>query len=163
MTYTYDDFLMYVPDLRNYVRSKVKTDWWKDIVQDTLVYLFIKFDKLIISNLKGLIINTANFFINKHFGSRKILYYDIPETKYLYNLTEHMNPVFKIGVWNSSGIDDRLYQNLRKVSKALFVPFEMQMNDVRVRDIAIELQLNENTVKTRIKRCKEMLREGIEL
>lgn len=161
MIYTYDDFLQYLPDLKKYVRSKIKTDIWKDVVQDTLIYLYIKFDKLIITDLKGLIINTARFFVNKHFRTSKIEYSDVLETKYMFFVTDTMNPVFKIGSWNGNDIDDKLYSNLRRVSKTLFEPFEMQMNNKSVKEISEELELNENTVKTRIKRCKEFLKEGL--
>jgi len=161
MIYTYDDFLQYLPDLKKYVRSKIKTDIWKDVVQDTLFYLYIKFDKLIITDLKGLIINTARFFVNKHFRASKIEYSDVLETKYMFSVTDTMNPVFKIGSWNGNDIDDKLYSNLRRVSKTLFEPFEMQMNNKSVKEISEELELNENTVKTRIKRCKEFLKEGL--
>lgn len=161
MVYSYNDFLQYTPDLKKYVRSKVKTDWWKDVVQDTLIYLFVKFDKLIITDLKGLIINTARFFINKHFKQSRIEYSDILETKYMFSIHDSIRPVFRIGEWNGNQIDDALYKNLRTVSKTLFAPFEMQMNDKTVREIAEEMDLNENTVKTRIKRCKEYLKNGI--
>jgi len=161
MIYTYEDFLEYLPDLKKYVRSKIKTDIWKDVVQDTLIYLYIKFDKLIITDLKGLIINTARFFINKHFRVSKLEYSDVLETKYMFAVTDTMNPVFKIGSWNGNDIDDKLYSNLRRVSKTLFEPFEMQMNNKSVKEISEELELNENTVKTRIKRCKEFLKEGL--
>ena len=159
MIYTYNDFLPFIPDLKLYVKSKVKSDWWEDVVQDTMIYLFIKFDKLIITNLKGLIFNTANFFINKHYRTSKIEYSDVIETKYMYSVTDSMNPTFKLGNWNGNNIDDKMYSNLRKVSKTLFQPFEMQMNNSSIKDIAVKLQLNENTVKTRIKRCKEFLKE----
>ena len=161
MIYTYNDFLKYVPELKKYVKSKIKTEWWEDVVQDTLVYLFIKFDKLIITDLKGLIFNTANFFISKHFKVSKLDYTDTVETKYMYSMTDNINPTFKIGNWNGNNINDQLYSNLRRVSKKLLDPFEMQMNDKSIKEIAIGLELNENTVKTRIKRCKEFLKQGI--
>jgi len=161
MIHTYNDFIQYIPDLKKYVRSKIKTDWWKDVVQDTLIYLYIKFDKLIITDLKGLIINTANFFINKHFRPSRVEYCDVTEAKYMFSAHDTMKPVFKIGSWNGNDIDDKLYSNLRRVSKALFAPFEMQLNDCSVREIAMALELNENTVKTRIKRCKEFLKDGL--
>lgn len=162
MVYTYNDFLPYIPELKKYVKSKVKTDWWKDVVQETLLYLHMKFDKLIITNIKGLIFNTANFFINKHFGASKIEYRDTNDMKFMYNVTENSNPVFKLGDWNSYKINDKLFYNLSCISKTLFEPFEMQMNDKSVKEIALELNLNENTVKTRIKRCKDFLKNGVD-
>lgn len=161
MIYTYNDFLQFIPDLTKYVQSKIKTDWWKDVVQDTLIYLFMKFEKLIITDLKGLMINTAKFFINKHYRESKLEYIDIVTSKYMYSITDSSNPVFKIGQWNSNEIDDRLYSNIRRVSKALLIPFEMQLDNKSVREISINMGLNENTVKTRIMRCKQFLKTGI--
>jgi DNA-directed RNA polymerase specialized sigma24 family protein len=45
MVYTYSDFLPFMTDLKKYVRSKVKTDSWKDVVQDTMVCLYMRFDR----------------------------------------------------------------------------------------------------------------------
>jgi DNA-directed RNA polymerase specialized sigma24 family protein len=79
----------------------------------------------------------------------------------MYSMSESQCPVFKIGDWNSYRVDDNLFANLRRVSKTLLEPFEMQLNDRTIKEIAHDLDLNENTVKTRIKRCKEALRENL--
>lgn len=158
MTYKYSDFLEYIPDLKGYIKSKIKTDHWKDVLQDTMLYLFLKFDQLIITNLKGLLFNTANFFINKHFNGSKIKFDDI---NLCYNISDRMNPVFQIGNWNGNEINDRLLYNLKTINKTLYEPFEMQMNNKTIHEIAVNLGLNENTVKTRIKRAKEYLKQDI--
>lgn len=161
MIHKYSDFYQYIPDLKRYVKSKIKTDISNDIIQDTMLYLFIKFDKLIITDLKGLMFNTSNFFINKHFSKRNKIEYTDNILKYMYNITETQNPTFKIGIWNSNEIDDKLYKNLRKVSKKLLIPFEMNINnDNSIKEIAKELNLTENAVNMRILRCKKYLQEN---
>jgi len=158
MTYTYSDFYPYIPDLKKYIRSKIKTDHWEDILQDTLLYLFIKFDKLIITNLKGLLINTARFFINQHFKGTKIKFDDI---NLCYNVSDKINPVFMIDHWNANEITDQLYRNLRTIKKQLLEPFNLQLNGNSIKEISQQLNINENTVKTRIKRAKEYLKQNL--
>lgn len=158
MTYTYSDFYPHIPDLKNFIRSKIKTDHWKDVLQDTLLYLFVKFDKLIITNLKGLLLNTARFFINQYFKGIKMKFDDID---LCYNITDTTNPVFVIDHWNVNEIDDKLLRNLRTINKKLYEPFDMQLNGKTVKEISQKLNINENTVKTRIKRAKEYLKQNL--
>lgn len=158
MKYAYNDILTYLPDLKKYVKSKIKDDWWKDIIQEVLLYLYIKFKSLIITDLKGLIINTAKMFINKHFrDNTKIHYRDIISDVY----TTQQKHIFITSGYNTDIIDDRLYHNIKSVSKLIFTPFKMQLDDMSIKEIAQELNINENTVKTRIKRCKEHLKNGL--
>lgn len=158
MTYTYSDFYPYTNDLKNYIRSKIKTDHWKDVLQDTLLYLFVKFDKLIITNLKGLLFNTARFFINQHFKGNKIKFDDID---LCYNVSDRDSHTFKIDHWNANEIDDKLLMNLRTIKKQLYEPFDMQLNGKSIKEISLKLNINENTVKTRIKRAKEYLKNNL--
>lgn len=155
MVYTFNDVLKYIPDLNKYVKSRIKDDYWEDIVQDTLLYLFINFNKLKILNIKGLLFNTCNFFIKKHLISNKIVICDILN----YENTFHTNitPMFPLNKWNSNNIDDIMYLKLCKVSSILYEPFDMQLNHISIKEIATLLNTNENTIKTRIKRCKEFL------
>lgn len=159
MKYTYNDILTYLPDLKKYVKSKIKDDWWKDIIQEVLLYLYIKFKSLIITDLKGLIINTAKMFINKHFrNTDRMIYKDI----IVESSTTHQKHIFMTSGYNTDLIDDRLYNNIKSVSKLIFTPFKMQLDDdMSIKEIAQELNINENTVKTRIKRCKEHLKNGL--
>lgn len=158
MTYTYSDFYPYTNDLKNYIRSKIKTDHWKDVLQDTLLYLFVKFDKLIITNLKGLMINTARFFINQHFKGSKIKFDNID---LCYNVSDRDSHTFKLDHWNANEIDDKLLSNLRTIKKQLYEPFDMQLNGKSIKEISQKLNINENTVKTRIKRAKEYLKTNL--
>lgn len=158
MTYTYSDFYPYIPDLKNFIRSKIKTDQWKDVLQDTLLYLFVKFDKLIITNLKGLLLNTARFFINQYFKGTKMKFDDID---LCYNVSDNTKPIFVIDHWNVNEIDDKLLRNLRTINKQLYVPFDMQLNGKSIKEISDKLSINENTVKTRIKRAKEYLKQNL--
>lgn len=158
MRYTYNDILTYLPDLKKYVKSKIKDDWWKDIIQEVLLYLYIKFKSLIITDLKGLLINTAKMFINKHFrNTSKIIYNDT----IIDIATTNQKHIFMTSGYNTEIIDDRLYNNIKSVSKLIFTPFKMQLDDMSIKEIADELNINENTVKTRIKRCKEHLKNGL--
>ena len=50
-----------------------------------------------------------------------------------------------------------MYLKLCKVSHILYEPFEMQLNNISIKEISTILNINENTIKTRIKRCKEFL------
>lgn len=158
MTYTYSDFYPYIPDLKNFIRSKVKTDHWKDVLQDTLLYLFMKFDSLIITNLKGLLFNTARFFVNKYFNGKKIKFDDID---LCYNISDKDRHTFKIDHWNVNEIDDTLLRNLRTIKKNWYEPFDMQLNGKTIKEISDKLHINENTVKTRIKRAKEYLKQNL--
>ena len=146
MTYTYNDIILHIPDLKKYVKSKIKTDWWKDVVQDVLVYLYIKFKSSIITNLKGFILNTAKMFINKYFlrNDKKLIY----SNEILSNDTSNQIHVFMRSEYNTNYIDDTLYNNIKSVSKLIFAPFKMQLDDMSIKEIAQELDINENTVKT---------------
>lgn len=161
--HSYNDCLQYIPDLKKYVKSKVTTDIWKDIVQDTLLYLYFKFDTLQITDLKGLILNTANFFIQKYYTFKlkdKLMVVEKIE-KIESHKTVTISCDLKIGRYNSFCIDDVLLKNIDNISETLFKPFQMQLNGFTIKDIAEELKCNENTVKTRISRCKEKLKTGL--
>lgn len=151
MTYTYEDITKLIPVLKRYIRSKIHTDLWQDIMQDTLLYLYLKFDTIIVTNLVGLLFNTANFFINKHYKKQEHL--NIDEIVYL----KQDNTKFVFDTWNGYEINDKLYQNLKTISKKYLVPFEMQLSDKSLQEISVELGLNINTVKTRISRAKVYL------
>jgi DNA-directed RNA polymerase specialized sigma24 family protein len=158
MKYTYNDILTYLPDLKKYVKSKVKTDWWKDVVQEVLLYLYIKFKSIIITDLKGLIINTAKMFINKHISTNTRLVF-VNELTTDNSMVQ--NHSFILSGYNVDIIDDNLFKNIQNVSKLIFAPFKMQLDDMRIKEIAQELNINENTVKTRIMRCKTYLKQGL--
>jgi DNA-directed RNA polymerase specialized sigma24 family protein len=67
----------------------------------------------------------------------------------------------RIKDYNSYEISDELYDNLNKVSETLFIPFNMQLNGLSIKEISVLLKINENTIKTRINRCKNFLKNGI--
>lgn len=156
MAHTHEELVEYIPDLRRYVKSRIQSDWWEDVVQDTLLYLFMMFDKLLITDMKGLMINTSQFFINKHHTSQKKYTFVVITTD---QFSVDPNVKYTIGEYNGFKMSDELYNSIHRVSKTLFVPFTMQIDGQSIRKIASELGLNENTVKTRIKRCKEYLKK----
>lgn len=154
----YEDCLEFIPELKRYVKKQVGGCEWEDVVQDTLLYLYLKFDDIEVTNIKGLLINTSIFFIKKHLTNcNKINTCDIDNIKQ-YNFN---NANIKIGQYNSILIDDLLFKSINNVSKSLFIPFQMQLNGYSMQDIAKELKTNENTVKTRIRRCKTVLKDNI--
>ena len=165
MEYQYIDCLQHIPSLNQHVRRRIRTDHWKDIVQDTLLYLHLKFDDIEITNIKGLMINTANFFIQKHYtrmkNNRVVGCNNIEEV--VANRRINMKANIRIGKYNSCLIDDNLFKNLNSVSRSLFIPFQMQLNGYSIEEIGDKLDVNENTVKTRIRRCKHALKDNLTL
>jgi len=118
----------------------------------------MKFDSLIITNLKGLLLNAARFFVNQYYRGTKIKFDDID---LCYNISDRDRHVFKIDHWNANEIDDILLRNLRTIKKNLYEPFDMQLNGKTIKEISDKLNINENTVKTRIKRAKEYLKQNL--
>ncbi len=163
MTYTYNDCLQFIPDLNSYTQKKINNDWWQDVVQDTLIYLYLKFDNLIITNPKGIVINTATFFIKKYYSdtSNNKLLFSADIEKDFFNIKSKDNHSIKIGQYNSFLIDDQLACNLNSISKTLFTPFKLQLNGLSIKEISEALGSNENTIKTRIRRCKEELKRNV--
>ena len=145
-------------ELKKYVRTKVNTEWVEDIIHDTLLYIFLKWDELNITNLKGFLFNTSNFFIKKLYVNQKryssATLDDINITTYT-NVQEYGNDVTEFTV------SDKLYYNLRTVSTNLLIPFQMQMEDKTIKEIAKDMNLSENIIKTRISRCKTYLKQGL--
>jgi hypothetical protein len=159
MESNYTDCLQYIPDLKKYVKKCVGGSEWEDVVQDTLLYLFLKYDNINVTNVKGLLINTSLFFIKKHLSyNSKVNTCEINDTNII---IDYNNANIKIGKYNSILIDDTLFNNINRVSKSLFIPFQMQLNGKSIESIAKVLKINENTIKTRIRRCKSVLRENI--
>ena len=156
--YVFDDVIPHLKELKIYIRTKVNTEWVEDIIHDTMLYLFLKWDQLIITNLKGFLFNTSNFFIKKWYFNQKrycsVTLDDVNTTTYTF-IQEYGNnaPEFTVS--------DKLYYNLRTVSTNLLVPFQMQMEDKSIKEIAKDMELSENVIKTRISRCKTYLKQGL--
>lgn len=162
MEISYDNCLQYIPDLKRYVKSIINTSESDDIVQDTLLYLYLKFDDINVTNVKGLLINTSKFFIKKHLSlNAKLNTCEISDNDI--NIFHINNANIRIGKYNSILIDDTLFTNINRVSKSLFIPFQMQVNGYSIQDIVNELKENENTIKTRIRRCKLILKDNLEI
>lgn len=135
-----DEILKYKQDLINYVRSKIHNDDWQDVVQDTLMYLCIKVDDIKITNTKGLIINTGRFFVNNYFKP----------TKPTVNITEKETVDISYIINHFGNID-----------KTQLKPFLMSVYGYKIKDIAKILKVNENTIKTRIRACRNKLRNEL--
>lgn len=146
------NIIQYIPDLKRYVYSKIRSTFWADdIIQETLLYLLLKIDNIKITNLKGLIINTSNFFISKY---RSMVLHNniIPERHVEFNCEININD------FNTYVLDDKIYNRLLTVNKTYFNKFILQIHGYSIKEIAKMNNMNENTVKTQIKRCKEYLK-----
>lgn len=146
------EIIKYIPHLKRYVKSKVKTVYWEDVVQETLLYLLLKIDNIEITNTKGLLFNTANFFISKSRNNR--------ETVPLNNndkITNFNGSVIK-NKYNTYILDDKIFCKLLKVDKKHLKKFVLQINGYSIKEISVMCNCNENTVKTHIKRCKDYLK-----
>lgn len=151
------EFKPYLPDLKKFLQHKIKSDWWEDVYQETLCYIYSNQNKVIISNHKGYLLNTARFFINKHFD-----YNNKWKTDGVENIKENVccNVMFDTSTgFNGFLIDDNLFIKLKSIPSDLYTPLKMQFEENQsIKNIAEALGLNENTVKTRIKRAKEYLK-----
>lgn len=130
--------LIYQKDLENFVRSKIKTDDWQDVVQETLYYLCIKIDNINVTNYKGLLFNTANFFILKHFNKK--------DKKV--NIQTHTKPNIQ-----------PILKSFKHIKEIHLKPFLMAVYGYKTKDIAVILKTNENTIKTRIRTCRNKLKD----
>ncbi len=66
--------------------------------------------------------------------------------------------------WNEYEFDDRMMNRLKSIPGALYEPLALQVFDnLSISQIAVRLALNENTVKTNIRRAKLYLKsEGLQ-
>lgn len=160
MTYTRIDIVKYIPDLTKYIKSKIISIDWEDVLHDTLLYLLIKFDDIIITNLKGLIINTGKIFINKYFYNQSFNFLEDLDESSLNSNEIQSHDFFESG-YNTEYISDTLLNNLNNVSDTLLTPFKLKLEDYSIKEISKKLNLNENTVKTRLKRCKMYLKQNM--
>lgn len=146
------DIIKHIPDLKRYVHSKIQSNFWADdIIQETLLYLLLKIDNIKVTNLKGLVLNTANFFISKYRNKRHYNN-EIPD-----KIIEFKGEI-NLNDFNTYILDDTIYNKLLTVNKEYFNKFILQIHGYSIKEIAIMNNMNENTVKTQIKRCKDYLK-----
>jgi RNA polymerase sigma-70 factor (ECF subfamily) len=150
--YKYKDCLQYIPDLTRYIKQKIKTDDYKDILQDTLLYIYINFENKKITNLKGYMFNACRFFILKYFRDRN------KQVIYSGELNITNTAIINLCGYNSIELDDKLLNSIKSIDKKYLKPFELQLTGYSLSEISKELCLNINTVKTRINRCKIKLK-----
>lgn len=148
----FDIFYPYLDDLKRYIKSKCyDISYCDDILQDTLLYLYLNYKNIHITNPKGLLFNTCKFFINKY--QTFIIYEDYKTNMYV-TMSCSINVNY---TYNSFNIDDKLLNIITNINKDLFIPFKMQLETYSIKEIANILNIPENTVKTRIFRCKKEL------
>lgn len=145
------NIIKYIPDLKRYVNSKIDNCWAEDVVQETLLYLLLKIDNIKVTNLLGLMLNTANFFISKHHSMKKFDN-NIPEisTKFICDI--------RINELNVYILDDKNYNKLLTVNQDHFNKLVLQISGYSIKEISEMYNTNENTIKTHIKRCKDYLK-----
>jgi DNA-directed RNA polymerase specialized sigma24 family protein len=142
----------YLPYLLLNLKKKIKPlECAEDAYQEILIYLHLK-DDIIIQYPKTYLYNLA-----KWYSYKKKTYL---HTELVDNINYKQNIIFSSESGrNTNHIDDRLLNRLESISNTLYKPFIMQIYDnMSIKQIALELNSNENTIKTRIKRAKEYLR-----
>ena len=143
----------YNDDLQNYIKSRIKNDGWKDVYQDTIVYLLSQEDKEV-SNLKGYILNAGRFFVYNYFNRQK------KTIKYVAEYSEKNVPVVdienvKVGNIDYGKFDDKqitVIGNANRSGKSMFL--EMIASGFSNKEIAMTFEMNENTLRTRLNRMK---------
>lgn len=144
----FDPYLSYIKSVLK--RKCNNQDDADDMFQEIMIYLWNKQDTKIIYP-KTYIANLVKWYVSK--------------VKKTYN-TREINDADKKGEsipifnsetgWNSYELDDKIIERLKTIPKMLFESLSMQIFDgLSIKQIANNLNTNENTVKTRIKRAKE--------
>lgn len=141
--------------IKSILNKKIKcNEDANDIYQEIMIMLFLK-EEIIINFPKTYLANLTNWFIIKHKKNNNIELND--------NI--HINPSINFNSkdgWNIYDIDDNLLERLESIPKELYKPLSMQIFDnLSVKEICNELKINENTIKTRIRRAKIYLRANI--
>lgn len=148
-----EEIIKLIPDLNRYVRFRLNDKMWvEDVVQETLLYLLLKIDDIEVTNIKGLVLNTANFFISKY-RDKKIYNNDIPESPIKFNGNVIINKI------NTYNIEDKLFNNLLSVNATHLEKLLLQIHGYSIKEISEIYNTNNNTTKTHIKRCKDYLRK----
>lgn len=136
----------HLDNVKKYINSCVKNNQDReDILQDTLLYVLTNQHKYKITNYKGFILNSAKFFIYKYYNKK-------------------INIDFTSDIKDEASdeiIEDHLIESINCISKLLIRPFLLQLEGESIDNISVILKTNPNTIKTRIKRCKEQLKEEI--
>jgi len=146
------EIIKYIPDLKKYVKSKIKNSYFEDVVQETLLYLLLKIDNIKVTNMKGLLFNTANFFISKARNNKVNV--ELTDNLKIQNFKCEIN----YNSYNTFLLCDEVYNKLLTVNKMYLNKLIMQLNGYSIKEIALIQKCNENTVKTHIKRCKDYLK-----
>lgn len=145
-------FEPYFDIVKKTIYKKVKNNQdVDDIFQDIIIYLWCK-PEIDIIYPKTFIYNATKWYISKYKYNNDLNIDDLNEN----NIDNSSGVIFNSEIgWNINEIDDNLYNKLKTCPKKLLEPFIHQiLNDMSIKDISIELNMNENTVKTNIKRAK---------
>ncbi len=137
-----------------YLKKNIKNQQdQEDIFQEILIYLWNK-PETVIQYHKTYLYTLAKWFITKYKPENTKCIDDYSNIKCA-GLTVAFNS--EIG-WNLYEIDDNVYKRLRTIPKKYLDPLLLKILDKKsIKEISSELSVNENTVKTNIKRAKEYL------
>lgn len=150
------EIIKYLPDLTKYVKSKINL-YWEDVVQETLLYLLSSINNINVTNIKGLIFNTANFFIKKFYTKNtNISFVNYDSIK---NLTINFECNIYKNKLNTYLIDDNQYNKLLNINKTYLKKLILFINGYSLNEIADITNININTVKTHIYKCKKILNQ----
>ena len=129
----------YIIDAKNYIYKHINNkEDANDILQDAILYCLCNANKYTITNDKGFLLNSCNFFIKKYYNSIKT--YD-----YLTDIEDQ--PA-------SLEYDDLILRTIQSISKKELQPYFLQLEGYSIRDIAQVYNLPINSIKTKIRRCK---------
>lgn len=125
----------------------------EDTFQEILIYLWNK-EETIIKFPKTYFYTLAKWFAIKHKPEPTE---DIDN--HLNIKSNNLSIMFSSETgWNLYEIDDNVYSKLKKIPNKYLEPLMLKIMDKKsIKQISDELKINENTVKTNIKRAKEFL------
>lgn len=125
----------------------------EDIFQEVLIYLWNK-PETPIQYHKTYLYTLTKWFITKYKPESTKCIDDYSNIK-----CNNLSIAFSSEIgWNLYEIEDSVYKRLKTIPKKYLDPLLLKVLDKKsIKEISTELMINENTVKTNIKRAKEYL------
>lgn len=127
----------------------------EDIFQDIIIYLWSK-PETEITHPKTFLYNAVNWYISKYKFNNDLNIDDIDDNMQNFNRVI-LNS--EIG-WNIYEIEDSFYSRLKTCPKKYIDPLVYHIIEgMSIKEISCKMSMNQNTVKTNIKRAKEYLKK----
>lgn len=148
----FNQILPYTKDLEKYLKTKIKTDQWQDIYQDTICYLLIQSNKQI---GKGFVITAAKFFISKWHQREKKWQTGLNNIDTIYNQTL----IFDTSTgFNGFEIDDKMLNKINKVKIEDWRLIQLQLEfGLKLEQISEMTGQSVGCIKSKLKRIKNQL------